>query len=191
MTAKRTKALCLQRILTYRAMADHMSVGGAYRQREGSSMTWGPLLMSHFAFLAGRGSLCWFRAVLGWRCCGGLRVFGGPLASAWGLFATASGSVWGASTCSTVPGTLAQGASVRGGRELFWELAASRSRASFKSSISVTNNLSLRTGAKPRAQIGSSCLRSVSLSFIKPVVVSTWVAGSVAYGKSPKFHMGV
>jgi len=56
--AKGTKAVCLQRILTYRAMAGHMGVGGAYRQREGTSMTWSSLLMPHFAFLAGGGWLC-------------------------------------------------------------------------------------------------------------------------------------
>ena len=28
---KATKALCIQRFLTYRAVADHVGVGGAYR----------------------------------------------------------------------------------------------------------------------------------------------------------------
>ena len=66
--AKGTKAVCLQRILTYRAMAGHVDVGGAYRQREGASMTWGSVLMSHFAFFVGWGWRCCRRAVLGWRC---------------------------------------------------------------------------------------------------------------------------
>ena len=45
------KVLCLQRLLTYRTMAGHVGVDGAYRQREGASMTWGSLLFLKSAFL--------------------------------------------------------------------------------------------------------------------------------------------